>query len=745
MPPKQVYGKRTAAKTTTTFAKFISPDKDVVLVSRAKNSTKPAIDEIESVEEELANLALNDDEEDQGEGIDGEGAQEVAKKKRGRPRKGDQSVKKESANIYNTVEQEHEAINLAGELDALTLHDKKEAAQEKEKPTLNAFEPIMEIPVTKKDETNVTPQRQTNDHQKHGERQSTLSTPFTPVRGRKLKAVLIPKRPSSPAMVHLPTPELTPDATPEPDDIYTKYASSLLLQSYGQKIISFQDWSSALDPHFEVSKIAEASYSEVYRLSATSPKSESSNESVLKLVALKTPPDAPLPSQTQGRKARDPARQAKNDLKAREEQDQWKSDINDVHSEVKLLQNLNHIPGFTNFREVTILQGRPTTTFVNAWKAWNKGRPKGKKSEFPDPSKKASYEDGQLWAVIEMQDAGTDCEKVMEAGGMSTVWEVWDVFWGVCLSVAKAEEACKFEHRDLHLENICIRSSRSRTENDLIRPIIQDPLRRKLGFTGLDTTVIDYTLSRADVSPVGPPSSRSSLSHPQSAPSSPFSTPGGPSRSGHEVAYLDLNKDQSLFNGDATNEYQYEIYRYMRGAVLYNDPLKNSPPPPPALAPSHDSNAQLRRSPRKTPQHTKFDDDGNAETTTARHSPPQKPTTALPHSDPSPPPSDIWKSFHPKTNLVWAHFILFKLLQHLQGGEPASLSPKQVMRNVEARPDETAKVVKKASRLYKVLERVGQMLEPGGLKEEGSLGSVKELVVLAMEERWLRVEDVAGS
>jgi serine/threonine-protein kinase haspin len=313
-----------------------------------------------------------------------------------------------------------------------------------------------------------------------------------------------------------------------------------------------------------------------------------------------------------------------------------------------------------------------------------------------------------------MQDAGTDVEKVMHRGGLSTVWEIWDVFWGVCLSVAKAEEACRFEHRDLHLENICIRSSRTESEEDLVNPVIKDPLGRRLGFTGLETTVIDYTLSRADVSSSA--SRRSSLTTDASSLSQ--SSPCTPSTA-LEVAFLDLNKDMTLFAGDASEEYQYEIYRYMRGAVLYDDPLQFEDP-------TESQVDQPRRSPRKMPQHIRFDDSEQA-----------TPHVSL--------PSDIWRSFHPKTNLVWAHFLLYKLLEHLDGNEPSNLSSTQIMRNVEASSEEKSKVVKKTKKMYKVLERVAELLDPGALAQKDGLGSMKELALLAMEERWLRVGDVAGA
>lgn len=59
-------------------------------------------------------------------------------------------------------------------------------------------------------------------------------------------------------------------------------------------------------------------------------------------------------------------------------------------------------------------------------------------------------------------------------------------------------------------------------------------------------------------------------------------------------------------------------------------------------------------------------------------------------------------------------------------------------------PGVALKVKKKAVKLHKVLKRVSEMLCPVALGREGALGSVKELVVLAVEERWVRVGDVSG-
>lgn len=63
---------------------------------------------------------------------------------------------------------------------------------------------------------------------------------------------------------------------------------------------------------------------------------------------------------------------------------------------------------------------------------------------------------------------------------------------------------------------------------------------RKLGYTGIETTIIDYTLSRAEMGDA---------------------VDGSSSEPEEQVAYLDLEEDQALFQGDGAMEYQYDMYR----------------------------------------------------------------------------------------------------------------------------------------------------------------------------------------
>jgi len=192
-------------------------------------------------------------------------------------------------------------------------------------------------------------------------------------------------------------PQIRQDQPPV-TNIFTKHVASLLSLS-SRPLESFTSWSDQLSSHFSVKKIAEASFGEVYRLSLLRPHPTlgRTDESVLKIIALK-PPKAAM------RKLTKTARKRINDM----------SDPEDVASEVRLMQRMTTIPGYTMFRECCILQGRPGESFVSAWHDWNQAQEdKGKDTSlFPDPGKKASYNEDQLWAVIEMQ--GSRHENMLE-------------------------------------------------------------------------------------------------------------------------------------------------------------------------------------------------------------------------------------------------------------------------------------------------------------------------------------------
>ena len=133
------------------------------------------------------------------------------------------------------------------------------------------------------------------------------------------------------------------------------------------------------------------------------------------------------------------------------------SAVEHVASEARMLKHMSLVPGMTNFRDLKVVQGRLPKQFVAAWKHYDTNV---KKSLFIDPSRKSAYEETQLWAVVEMQDAGTDLEGLLEVEQQVkeeedepvkplwrniSVWAAWDIFWSTACAIAKGESYAEFE------------------------------------------------------------------------------------------------------------------------------------------------------------------------------------------------------------------------------------------------------------------------------------------------------------
>ena len=87
---------------------------------------------------------------------------------------------------------------------------------------------------------------------------------------------------------------------------------------------------------------------------------------------------------------------------------------------------------------------------------------------------------------------------------------------------------------------------------------------RKLGFTGLETTIIDYTLSRADLNDVDDSTTGEQQAKPSCAEQRTASVnadTGRRSDTSCNVAFLDLESDPALFQGDGSVDTQYDVYR----------------------------------------------------------------------------------------------------------------------------------------------------------------------------------------
>ncbi|KAJ5653144.1 hypothetical protein N7490_000147 [Penicillium lividum] len=354
-----------------------------------------------------------------------------------------------------------------------------------------------------------------------------------------------------------------------------------------QSVQNFNTWASRSATMFHVTKLAEGSYGEVYKLNLHEEGSRPavSKSKLAKLRAYGDGVFKVLP------------------LRAQSGPGSKKfTTIDEIVSEVKMLKYLDPIPGFARFREIHVVQGRFPEAFQTAWDHYKKTKDDCLN---PNPASKKSYPDTQLWAIIEMDDAGCELEKFH----WSSIFQIYDIFWGVAMALARAEEYALFEvsfdcqsvvyefllteplkHRDLHLGNVCIRSTRP--DGSMESPTDMEIARQQspsgFGISALETTIIDYSLSRADLRLADLPDDVEGVI---------------------ENASSDLDKKQIF---DAIGEDEDEIllrdtYRYMRATLYTGNPTETE----------------------KTPD--------------------------IP---------GIWADYAPRTNLVWLLFILKNLLKN---------------------------------------------------------------------------------
>ncbi|KAJ6257787.1 Serine/threonine-protein kinase [Drechslerella dactyloides] len=194
----------------------------------------------------------------------------------------------------------------------------------------------------------------------------------------------------------------------------------------------------------------------------------------------------------------------------------------EVMQELKITRSLSPLDGFIKYLGCQVLSGGIPQELETAWATWEQKH----NPETYTPSRGAFY-GVEFHAVIALEDGGCSLEDCR--------WKTWDVpleiFRQTLQALAKGEAERRFEHRDLHGGNLLVRDLAR--EREVEAPVEDTNTGRNVelgGFEELKVTVIDYTLSRADV----------------------------PDEDG--VAFLDIDEDTFMAHG----LYQFEIYRMMR-------------------------------------------------------------------------------------------------------------------------------------------------------------------------------------
>ncbi|KAH8180138.1 haspin like kinase domain-containing protein [Sarocladium implicatum] len=280
-----------------------------------------------------------------------------------------------------------------------------------------------------------------------------------------------------------------------------------LVEADGETSLRILAWDDVCPPGDRIEKIAEASSAEVYRVT------NDRGTSIIKVIRLPSP-IKPL---------------TKAQIKARLIDEEPQS-ADDIRGELEISEWLADIPGFVVYKERYVVRGKGTKELLDTHQKFQrrlKRRDPGRAQFYPSPSR---YLDETEFLVVELGDAGT----ALEDWVLDSVDQVWDILFLEAIALARAEDMFMFEHRDLHEGNLCLKK-RSAAK---IKP---KGSRNHFGHSGLDITILDFGLSRAE-----------DLSKDDTLP----------------VAY-DLERCLDLFT--STYASQCKVYRQMRSFLLRAD------------------------------------------------------------------------------------------------------------------------------------------------------------------------------
>lgn len=172
--------------------------------------------------------------------------------------------------------------------------------------------------------------------------------------------------------------------------------------------------------------------------------------------------------------------------------------------------------GFIQTLYAGVCNGPYPELLIDAWYAWDEEV--GSENDAPD-----THPEGQHYLVMAMQDGGKDLEQCC----VRDYDQARSLLAQVAMTLAVAEAACEFEHRDLHWGNMLVRETQ---QQEL--PARLHGKQLLVRSCGVAAVLIDFTAARLI------------------------------SNSG-EVAFCDLAQDPELFEGPK-GSLQFDTYRLMR-------------------------------------------------------------------------------------------------------------------------------------------------------------------------------------
>ncbi|EEB17107.1 conserved hypothetical protein [Pediculus humanus corporis] len=192
----------------------------------------------------------------------------------------------------------------------------------------------------------------------------------------------------------------------------------------------------------------------------------------------------------------------------------------EILSEVTIASNLrrgqdNQSFGFSKMLKCWLVIGKYPEFLINLWNDFDA---QGEGSENDSPE---MFTEDQLFIVLELENGG----RSLEAFTFNSAEQSFSIFVQTAFSLAAAENAFEFEHRDLHWGNILISKTCEKSTTHVLNGV-----KYEIPTKGVKVSIIDFTLSRVV----------------------------------HEdcCVFNDLSLDPTLFQSHG--DYQFEIYRMMQ-------------------------------------------------------------------------------------------------------------------------------------------------------------------------------------
>ncbi|XP_041131639.1 uncharacterized protein LOC121329819 isoform X2 [Polyodon spathula] len=176
----------------------------------------------------------------------------------------------------------------------------------------------------------------------------------------------------------------------------------------------------------------------------------------------------------------------------------------------------NKTEGFITLHDLHCAKGSYPKPLLKAWDKFDKQR--NSENDRPD-----FFEEDQLFLILEFEFGGSDLENMQKK--LPSLATAKGILHQVTASLAVAEQALCFEHRDLHWGNLLVKKTSVKERKYTLNGTTYSVMTN-----GVHVNIIDYSLSRLEIDGL--------------------------------TVSCDISTDEGLFMGQG--DYQFEIYRKMR-------------------------------------------------------------------------------------------------------------------------------------------------------------------------------------